>query len=80
MIVSAITGSYSPVVGVKKVQYDKARDSRRNEFYTDTTFNSLSPYKKTNSNSDMTKVFDSINEWKGFCHKQIVGGKLDVIA
>lgn len=80
MIVSAISGSYSPVVGVQKVSYDKTRDSRRNEFYTDTTFNSLAPYKKINSTSEMSKVFDSINEWKGFCHKQIVGEKLNVIA
>lgn len=25
-------------------------------------------------------VFDSINQWKAFCHRQILGGKLDVIA
>jgi len=80
MLVSAILGSYSPVVGVQKVNYDKARDSRRNESYTDTTFNSLAPYRKAGSSSDMTRIFNSINEWKGFCHKQIQNGKLDVIA
>ena len=26
------------------------------------------------------KVFDSINQWKAFCHRQILGGKLDIIA
>ena len=25
-------------------------------------------------------VFDSINQWKAFCHRQILGGKLDIIA
>lgn len=80
MIVSAISGSYSPVVGVQKVNYDKKRDSRRNESYTDTTFNSLAPYRRAGLNNEMAKIFNSINEWKGFCHKQIENGKLDIIA
>ena len=79
MLVSAISGSYNPVVGVQKIDYN-TRDSRRNEFYTDTTFNSLAPLKKYYLNSDMDRIFDSINEWKGFCHRQISKGKLDIIA
>ena len=31
-------------------------------------------------NKDDNNVFDSINQWKAFCHKQILGGKLDIIA
>ena len=29
---------------------------------------------------ERTSIFDSINEWKNFCHKQILEGKLDIIA
>ena len=48
----------------------------------DTSFNSLTPYfsKKTSSAEKMPIVFDSVNQWKNFCHQRILGGKLDVIA
>ena len=31
-------------------------------------------------NKNNNNVFDSINQWQAFCHKQILGGKLDIIA
>lgn len=31
-------------------------------------------------NKNNKNVFDSINQWKAFCHRQILGGKLDIIA
>ena len=48
----------------------------------DTSFNSLTPYtsKKTVSADKLPYVFDSVNQWKNFCHQRILGGKLDVIA
>ncbi len=48
----------------------------------DTSFNSLTPYtvKKTAPTDKLPQVFDNINEWQNFCHKQILGGKLNVIA
>ena len=29
---------------------------------------------------DIPRVLDSVNQWKNFCHRQILGEKLDVIA
>jgi hypothetical protein len=48
----------------------------------DTSFNSLTPYitKKSSSADKMPMVFDSVNQWKNFCHKRILGEKLDIIA
>ena len=48
-----------------------------NDYYADTAFNSLNSKKIINERQ--SKVFDSINEWKNFCHQQIEQGKLDVI-
>ncbi len=57
-------------------------NSRSNETIGDTAFNSLTPYstRKAVSQEELPQVFDNINEWKNFCHKQILGGKLNVIA
>ena len=47
----------------------------------DTVFNSLAPIinKKENSQKNLPQVFENINEWKNFCHSQIVGNKLDTV-
>ena len=29
---------------------------------------------------DLNKIYQSLNEWKDFCHSQIAKGKLDIIA
>ncbi len=57
-------------------------NSRSNETIGDTAFNSLTPYtsKKAVPAEKLPVVFDNINEWQNFCHKQILGGKLNVIA
>lgn len=56
--------------------------NRLKEPIADTSFNSLTPYisKKSSSADKLPMVFDSVNQWKNFCHKRILGGKLDVIA
>ena len=49
----------------------------------DTSFNSLNPYINSKKNSSVENgpmVFDSINQWKNFCHRQILGEKLNIIA
>jgi len=52
-----------------------------NDNICDTTFNSLTPYSKKNGlDKNRANVYESINEWKNFCHAQISKGKLDVIA
>ncbi len=55
---------------------------RFNDYSRDTSFNSLTPYttKKTASEDKLPYVFDSVNQWKNFCHQRILGGKLNIIA
>ena len=58
-------------------------NSRYNESIGDTSFNSLTPYvgnKKTISSEKLPIVFDSVNQWKNFCHQRILGSKLNIIA
>ena len=57
-------------------------NSRYNETIGDTSFNSLTPYsaKKNTTDEKLPYVFDSVNQWKNFCHKRILGGKLNIIA
>ena len=52
------------------------------DLISDTAFNSLTPFstKKYAPQDDLPQVYDNINEWKNFCHKQILSGKLDIIA
>lgn len=54
----------------------------QNDIVNDTSFNSLTPYytKRNNQQEDLPQVYDEINKWKNFCHKQILSGKLNVIA
>ena len=57
-------------------------NTRFNEPIADTSFNSLTPYssKKNTSEEKLPYVFDSVNQWKNFCHHRILGGKLNIIA
>lgn len=57
-------------------------NSRSNETIGDTSFNSLTPIsnKKAVSAEKLPQLFDNINEWQNFCHKQILGSKLNTIA
>ena len=59
-----------------------AYNNRYTEAVRDTSFNSLTPYssKKTSSEEKLPFVFDSVNQWKNFCHQRILGGKLNIIA
>ena len=57
-------------------------NSRSNETIGDTSFNSLTPYsnKKSVPAEKLPQVYNNINEWKNFCHNQILGKKLNTIA
>ncbi len=57
-------------------------NTRYKESIADTSFNSLTPYsaKKTDTEEKLPYVFDSVNQWKNFCHRRILGGKLNIIA
>ncbi len=57
-------------------------NSKSSEQIGDTSFNSLTPYisRRTVSSDKLPQVLDNINEWKNFCHQQILGKKLNTIA
>jgi len=57
-------------------------NNRYNEQIGETSFNSLTPYtsKKSVSTEKLPIVFDSVNQWKNFCHQRILGEKLNIIA
>ena len=57
-------------------------NNRYNDQIGDTSFNSLTPYisKKTAPAEKLPMVFDSVNQWKNFCHQRILGEKLNIIA
>lgn len=76
MIVSAVS-----VNKIQSSRFGKATISKSEEKNTDTTFTKSNAYPKNSQiNEDEQKIFDAINEWKNFCHQQILNGKLDVIA
>ena len=78
MLISAISSSnialktnVNPCVKVSRNNYDCVAD---------TSFNSIQSTPKKSQDKKLNEIYDSINEWKNFCHEQILGGKLDIIA
>ena len=78
MLVSAISVNHN---GAYKMSNKKPYYADNgNDNVNDTAFNSLVPYsRKAIPAESMPQVFDSINQWKNFCHKQILGEKLNVV-
>lgn len=74
MLVSAISATHNQ--NLRLVNYGFI-NSRGGDSGTD-TINVPSIATPTNNNEG--EDFNSINEWKAFCHKQIANGKLDIIA
>ena len=77
MLVSAISvangnnynmSSSMPYYGIRNIE--KADE---------TVFNSLAPFKGIRQDKEV-QLFDHINEWQNFCHKKILGQKLDIMA
>lgn len=78
MLVSAISANYNQVARPINYGYINSRGGDNN---ADTTVNSfITSRRKDGADNNGTDVYNSINEWKDFCHKQIAGGKLDIIA
>ena len=76
MLISAISANgYNIAIheNPNKTQSDKKTDKK-----ADTAFNSLT--SNTNSEKNLAEIYKSINEWKDFCHQQILDGKLYIIA
>ena len=78
MLVSAISlkQNNSYIFSNNKSYYCNNKDGA-----SDTVFNSLTPVvnKKEVPQETLSKVYENINEWKNFCHSQIIGKKLDTI-
>lgn len=72
MLVSAISSNSCQTV------FNTSNKTTNTDCYVDTAFNSLTSKKAISEKQN--KIFDSINEWKYFCHSQIEKGKLDIIA
>ena len=78
MLVSAI--SLNRNNGYKNSNNIPLYNSRSNETIGDTAFNSLTPSNKKNVSSEkLPQVYDNINEWQNFCHKQILGENLNIV-
>lgn len=79
MLVSAVTMQNSDGYYMSNA---KQNVNSKKHIIKDTSFNSLSPFvsRKILTQDKMPEMFDNINEWQAFCHKQILGGKLNIIA
>lgn len=56
------------------------KNSRKvNSINSEPASKALKSPSKTDSQKN-NKIYDSINEWKYFCHQQIEQGKLNIIA
>lgn len=65
---------------VKNV-FNTRANSRSVDNHTETSKSYINPLQNKNSKTnDRNKLFESINEWKYFCHEQIEKGNLDIIA
>ena len=71
MLVSAISSNSCQTV------FNTSNKTGGADCYTDTVFNSLNSRK--NTLDKQSRIFDSINEWKYFCHEQIEKGNFDII-
>lgn len=80
MLVSAISANRNESSGMVNSPYVSV-NARGGDNAGEAVFNSLTSYaKRTPLDNKLPQLYDSINEWKFFCHKQIVKGNLDVIA
>ena len=74
MLVSAVSANSFQTIYKKKV------NRKGVENYIETLNSSINSLPKNPVKNNRAELFDSINEWKYFCHAQIASGKLDIIA
>ena len=77
MLVSAISVDNQVYTNSKAIPYHANPTEESN---SDTTSNSLTSFRKAVPQEKLSQVFNNINEWKDFCHSQILGNKLNIIA
>lgn len=73
MQVSAVSANSSKTVFNTRANYRAGENSNEN------VLNHLNKTVKSNNFENKNRVFDSINEWKNFCHRQIEKGNLDIV-
>ena len=76
MLVSAVSANYFQS---KKIADKTINKNEKPVENNDMAFNST-PNKIKKTSIEKLSLYNSINEWKDFCHKQILAGNLDVIA
>ena len=76
MLVSAISENFYQAPKIE----NKNTLVRRSDSAFETVFNSLTTPNKKSASIEKLCLYESINEWKNFCHQKILGGNLDVIA
>lgn len=78
MLVSAISATHTQAI--RPVNYGFINSRGGDNGVESTVNNFVAPKRRVNEPSNDAEVYNSINEWKSFCHKQIAGGKLNIIA
>ena len=73
MQVSAVSSNSSKTV------FNTTANNRTGDENTGISFSNLDSSSKNDKIDNRSKLFESINEWKNFCHSQIEKGYLDVI-
>ncbi len=73
MQVSAVSANSSRTVFNTKA-------NRTGDDNTGIAFSNLEASSQNSKVENRDKLFNSINEWKNFCHRQIEKGYLDIIA
>ncbi len=71
MLVSAISANKVQSVNLNTKGADNVRDA---------AFNSFNAQSRRTSKDDVLMVFDSVNQWKHFCERRVLGEKLNVLA
>ena len=74
MQVSAVSANSS-----KNNVFNTKANNRARDENTGISFSNLDSFSKNNKINDRNKLFDSIYEWKYFCHSQLEKGNLEVI-
>ena len=77
MLVSAISAVGGYNLKSQSLNYGSVNASRADSIVANNYKVNALQFLPKNRNEN---VFDSINQWKAFCHRQILGGKLDIIA
>ena len=77
-------GVYMQVSAVSAKSTTMVFNTKANSHYCDGVSETFSNYintkSKTISSKKQDEIYDSINEWKNFCHSQIEKGYFDIIA